>query len=170
AGNPQPVARLPTPLPAGEDPRPPSHGVVRGTSITGESGSVPAAPACGRTSGGCAPGSGRIRGETRPSLPQRLWARPPLNVAVSALRTDDAPAPALADAERHAASGEGAAVTATGAPAPGRPDAENPAQVIDLHGVRSAPERIRTSDLRLRRPTLYPTELRARLSCRTGSE
>ena len=30
-----------------------------------------------------------------------------------------------------------------------------------LCGVSSAPERIRTSDLRLRRPTLYPTELRA---------
>ena len=30
-----------------------------------------------------------------------------------------------------------------------------------LRGFRSAPERIRTSDLRFRRPTLYPAELRA---------
>ena len=30
-----------------------------------------------------------------------------------------------------------------------------------LQGFRSAPERIRTSDLRFRRPTLYPAELRA---------
>src|SRR5918994_7475437 len=38
------------------------------------------------------------------------------------------------------------------------PPASNPLQ----HWVsRSAPERIRTSDLRFRRPTLYPAELRA---------
>ena len=30
-----------------------------------------------------------------------------------------------------------------------------------VRGLRSAPERIRTSDLRFRRPTLYPAELRA---------
>src|SRR3954467_13619356 len=40
-----------------------------------------------------------------------------------------------------------------------RPRAREP---DDLQGVpRSAPERIRTSDLRFRRPTLYPAELRA---------
>ena len=32
-------------------------------------------------------------------------------------------------------------------------------------GFWSAPERIRTSDLRFRRPTLYPAELRAHLGC-----
>src|SRR3981189_925233 len=31
----------------------------------------------------------------------------------------------------------------------------------DFQAVRNAPERIRTSDLRFRRPTLYPAELRA---------
>jgi hypothetical protein len=35
----------------------------------------------------------------------------------------------------------------------------NICQVRGFHG--SAPERIRTSDLRFRRPTLYPAELRA---------
>ena len=34
---------------------------------------------------------------------------------------------------------------------------------------RSAPERIRTSDLRFRRPTLYPAELRALVALRPGS-
>src|SRR3954447_19033604 len=34
-------------------------------------------------------------------------------------------------------------------------------EVDDLLGLSSAPERIRTSDLRFRRPTLYPAELRA---------
>jgi hypothetical protein len=38
---------------------------------------------------------------------------------------------------------------------------ENPANA----GLRSAPERIRTSDLRFRRPTLYPAELRAHGLC-----
>ena len=33
----------------------------------------------------------------------------------------------------------------------------------------SAPERIRTSDLRFRRPTLYPAELRALVALRRGS-
>src|SRR5690606_12241389 len=37
----------------------------------------------------------------------------------------------------------------------------NPAQVVDSRGVEDAPERIRTSDLVLRRHALYPTELRA---------
>jgi hypothetical protein len=42
--------------------------------------------------------------------------------------------------------------------------------LADLQGFRDAPERIRTSDLRFRRPTLYPAELRAqsRLAYRHG--
>ena len=36
------------------------------------------------------------------------------------------------------------------------------AQSAPRHDVESAPDRIRTCDLRFRRPTLYPTELRAR--------
>ena len=35
--------------------------------------------------------------------------------------------------------------------------------------LQSAPERIRTSDLRFRRPTLYPAELRALVALRRGS-
>src|SRR3954466_3551911 len=35
-------------------------------------------------------------------------------------------------------------------------------------GSRSAPERIRTSDLRFRRPTLYPAELRAQRAAIVG--
>ena len=38
---------------------------------------------------------------------------------------------------------------------------EVPANAHDLSESSSAPERIRTSDLRFRRPTLYPAELRA---------
>ena len=39
----------------------------------------------------------------------------------------------------------------------------------DVRGfLWSAPERIRTSDLRFRRPTLYPAELRALVGCGPG--
>src|SRR3954454_12503716 len=52
-------------------------------------------------------------------------------------------------------------------PAPSPRDAPKAPQEQGFQ--RSAPERIRTSDLRFRRPTLYPAELRALVVLRCGS-
>jgi len=46
---------------------------------------------------------------------------------------------------------------------------EVPAQAVGMDRKKSAPGWIRTSDHRLRRPVLYPTELRARIECGPAS-
>src|SRR5919109_2295282 len=47
-------------------------------------------------------------------------------------------------------------------------DIEGGEEKSDYRGFRSAPDRIRTCDLRFRRPTLYPAELRARAAGRAS--
>ena len=47
-------------------------------------------------------------------------------------------------------------------------NADTPQKCLLYRDFISAPDRIRTCDLRFRRPTLYPTELRAQLAEKEG--